>query len=448
MKRSVKPFEHLLKIGKLERKEYQMEGVSWMLDREEDENIKGGILADEMGLGKTIQVLGTILCNCKLHTLIVLPVTLLEQWYNTIYYFTGHKAVLFHGSNRPTNISNSPIVLTTYHLVGKEEIQSVEWDRVVFDEAHHLRNPKTKINESVGSLKRKITWLITGTPIQNKTKDIITLFKVLGVKRSVMDITLLCMEFLLKRTKKEVDIVLPTIKFHDIMVEWNQTTKEKELAMSIHTAIGLNRAPTTIKDSSVNRWVSSLSDNCVLPLYTKCKQLCVMPSIMKVTETNMDTVDIEYVEECIQTNDKLDLVVDHLVSTSKDVKKMVFCNFRKEMDYLKSKCLENNRNVSIIDGRTSYSKKSDIFSELPEILILQVYTCCEGLNLQPYTRIYFASPQWNPSIEDQAVARCHRVGQTNEVDIYHFKMAGVEKEMQSLEGYICKVQEEKRKLYI
>ena len=78
---------------------------------------------------------------------------------------------------------------------------------------------------------------------------------------------------------------------------------------------------------------------------------------MKVTETNMDTVDIEYVEECIQTNDKLDLVVDHLVSTPKDVKKMVFCNFRKEMDYLKSKCLENNRNVSIIDGRTSYSKK-------------------------------------------------------------------------------------------
>ena len=228
MKRSVKPFEHLLEIGKLERKEYQMEGVSWMLDREEDENIKGGILADEMGLGKTIQVLGTILCNCKLHTLIVLPVTLLEQWYNTIYYFTGHKAVLFHGSNRPTNISNSPIVLTTYHLVGKEEVQAVEWDRVVFDEAHHLKNPKTKINESVGSLKRKITWLITGTPIQNKTKDIITLFKVLGIKRSVMDITLLCMEFLLKRTKKEVDIVLPTIKFHDIMVEWNQTTKEKE----------------------------------------------------------------------------------------------------------------------------------------------------------------------------------------------------------------------------
>jgi len=102
----------------------------------------------------------------------------------------------------------------------------------------------------------------------------------------------------------------------------------------------------------------------------------------------------------------------------------------------------------VIDGRASYGKRSDILANLPEILILQVYTCCEGLNLQAYKQVYFVSPQWNPSIEDQAVARCHRVGQTSDVDIFHFKMSDINKETRSLEYYICKVQEEKRKLYI
>ena len=454
---SVDAFEEFLKISKLERKEYQIEGIKWMLQREEDTTHKGGILADEMGLGKTIQVLGTILCSRmnKLlsgsvsgKTLIVLPVTLLEQWQKTIYYFTGHKPVMFHGVNRPSDLSNSLLVLTTYHLIHCPEIKSMDWERIVFDEAHHLRNPKAKVNEHVGNLKTKVTWLITGTPIQNKSRDIITLFERLGIENvKIVDIPSLCDKYLLKRTKEEVGIKLPGISYHKIDIEWNTSGKEKELASTLHSGLAFN-VPIQSNNDSFKNWVYSLSDKCKLPLYTKAKQLCVMPSLMSVNNNSLSEEDCCEVYDNIQNTDKLDMVVNYVLKTSSTTKKMIFCNFRKEMDYIKQVCKEQERSVEIIDGRTSYNKKSYIFSELPEILILQVYTCCEGLNLQEYKHIYFASPQWNPSIEDQAIARCYRVGQTEEVHIYHFKMSEFSDKTRSLESYICDIQEEKRKLYI
>ena len=58
-----------------------------------------------------------------------------------------------------------------------------------------------------------------------------------------------------------------------------------------------------------------------------------------------------------------------------------------------------------------------------DVLILQIQTCCEGLNLQQFSEVYFVSPDWNPSIEDQAIARCHRFGQTEPVIVFRFTMA-------------------------
>ena len=454
---SIEPFEKLIVSGRLTPKPYQADGVRWMLDREQDEKVGGGILADEMGLGKTIQIIGTLLCNFKRRTLIVVPLAILEQWHNTIYYFTGHRAVMFHGPNRIRDIANSAIVLTTYTLAQTQEIQDVVWDRIVFDEAHHLRNPKTKLNMSVRKLKRKITWLITGTPIQNKVKDIVTLFSVLGVdfgpstRTNRIDIKLLCMEFLLKRTKKDADIHLPEIRFHEVPLEWSESQNEMELAASLHRELGLTSSSIKNKNKSFDNWIMGMRVKyglCVLPFYTKCKQLCVMPSMMNVDDEAMDDSEMRDVFDSTQNADKLDMVAESVMKASSTIKKMVFCNFKKEMDYLKAKFVEQGREVEVIDGRASYGKRSDILANLPEILILQVYTCCEGLNLQAYKQVYFVSPQWNPSIEDQAVARCHRVGQTSDVDIFHFKMSDINKETRSLEHYICKVQEEKRKLYI
>jgi hypothetical protein len=79
--------------------------------------------------------------------------------------------------------------------------------------------------------------------------------------------------------------------------------------------------------------------------------------------------------------------------------------------------------VATFDGRTSNSSRFQILNEKNEALVLQIQTGCEGLNLQEnYSEIYFISPHWNPAVEDQAIARCHRIGQTKPVYVERFEM--------------------------
>jgi SNF2 family DNA or RNA helicase len=67
------------------------------------------------------------------------------------------------------------------------------------------------------------------------------------------------------------------------------------------------------------------------------------------------------------------------------------------------------------------------------------------LNLQEhYSEIYFVSPHWNPAVEDQAIARCHRIGQTKTVDVFRFEMEGFDIKSQSIDNYVTSVQDNKR----
>jgi len=78
-----------------------------------------------------------------------------------------------------------------------------------------------------------------------------------------------------------------------------------------------------------------------------------------------------------------------------------------------------------LDGRTKENERRQILAPdaAVDVLILQIQTCCEGLNLQQFSEVYFVSPDWNPSVEDQAIARCHRFGQTEPVTVFRFVMA-------------------------
>jgi hypothetical protein len=68
-------------------------------------------------------------------------------------------------------------------------------------------------------------------------------------------------------------------------------------------------------------------------------------------------------------------------------------------------------------------ERERILAAAPKVLILQIRTCSEGLNLQSYSDVYFVSPHWNPCVEDQAIARCYRMGQTNGVRVFRFYMS-------------------------
>ncbi len=172
---------------------HQTEGVKWMCHREtsgvviNDRTIRSGILADEMGLGKTIQMIGVLLENFKLHTLIVLPRALLEQWESICIKTLGHTPLLYHGSKVKhitlETLYQAPLVFTTYGMITKPNsfLYQLQWNRIVFDEAHHLRNRTTRLHKQACRLRATHTWLITGTPIQNKLTDFYGLCELLGI---------------------------------------------------------------------------------------------------------------------------------------------------------------------------------------------------------------------------------------------------------------------------
>ena len=105
-------------------------------------------------------------------------------------------------------------------------------------------------------------------------------------------------------------------------------------------------------------------------------------------------------------------------------------------------------NVLTFDGRSTEKQRAYALSieNKCDALILQIQTGCEGLNLQQFSEVYFVSPHWNPAVEDQAIARCHRIGQENEIDVYRFIMSGFDEECitVSLDMYASTIQETKR----
>jgi SNF2 family DNA or RNA helicase len=104
--------------------------------------------------------------------------------------------------------------------------------------------------------------------------------------------------------------------------------------------------------------------------------------------------------------------------------------------------------ILTFDGRSTEKQRAYALSKdnKCDVLILQIQTGCEGLNLQQFSEVYFVSPHWNPAIEDQAVARCHRIGQENNINVFRFEMCGFdeENETKSLDKYAFSVQETKR----
>jgi SNF2 family DNA or RNA helicase len=459
-------FEEWLNITGLKREQHQVDAISWCLNRESADEYKGGIIADEMGLGKTIEMIGTMHSNDVEHTLIILPYSLLIQWEKTIVALLGIQPLIYHGVKRNNltedNIRMHKIVLTTYGLIsdGKRKrlssnklqnnedldeskvinpLFNIMWDRIVYDEAHHLRNKTTKVNIGANKLTSHITWLMTGTPIQNSVHDLYSLYKLLGFTSKsyiISNIDSLINEYMLRRTKKDAGIILPICHSSVIEVAW-QNSKEEELAENIHIKLSFSKLNTLrglLEENGSTAMITTgnfinISEKETFKLLACAKKICVLPRLMQTTlkrlalERKID--EVINMTEMLRLSSKIERVIKEVLKRKGNGKpKLIFCYFHGEIDEIERILKNHNMDVRTFDGRTSKKERTDILSRTCEVLIGQIDATNEGLNLQTYKEVYIISPHWNPAVEDQAIARCHRMGQTEEVNVFRFMMSG------------------------
>lgn len=461
----------MLERSHLDHKDYQEEGVSWCCDNEVASH-GGGIIADEMGLGKTITMIGVLLENFRTRTLVVLPVALLEQWAAQVYKLVGHKPIIYHGAGKNVDmetILKAPLVLTTYGMITlhpkkkDEQIRSsllhkIHWDRVIFDEAHHMRNSRSGRYVGASMLQTDIRWLVTGTPIQNKKRDFYTLCMLLNkTPEQVVE------NFMLRRTKAQVGVHIPDLNTHNSSVAWSHPG-EQALAEEIHSALHFSNVSME-KTSRIGQLISNTDDDNKrrLIMMLRAKQSCTLPcliapQIMRLVENGDIEHDHPY-SQAMFCSSKLDALVNCVLARKHNGNgKLIFCTYRQEIDMVANLLRKDGAmNVATLDGRTKKKQRTEICSGVSkyQAVVLQIQTCCEGLNLQAqFSEVYFMTPHWNPSIEDQAVARCHRIGQTKPVEVFRFAMSAREftpmKDSEirpiTFDNHVTRIQDDKRVL--
>ena len=465
-----KKFKDYLAFSGLDAKPYQVEGVGWMLERERIpwQNVRGGIVADEMGLGKTIMMIGTIMANIKQRTLVVMPLALLQQWKEQIEKTTELNPVIYHGSEKSKTtmdiLKEAPIVLTTYGeiQISKNEhcprepslVHSIEWGRIVFDEAHHMRNMKTNKFKGCHLLKTDTRWMLTGTPIQNRITDFFALCHVLGFEDTFYskERESIVKNSMMRRTKETVGIKMSKLHTKTITIPWS-SAPERNLAEDIHSSIsGLIRGNSIGFAHGVSCEVED-PRGIKMIMMLRARQMCILPKMLeKKFNRYCDDgfiADDKNAREGVEKSSKMDVVCDTLIKRKGNGnRKLVFCHFHMEMDEIKKRCEVSGMSVKMIDGRMKQKDKLlSMTAPWPEVLVLQINTCSEGLNLQEFNEIYFVSPHWNPAVEDQAVARCHRIGQKKDVHVFRFNMESIDENDISQDSYCKSVQENKRKIY-
>ena len=473
-------FSRYLDRTGMDHKQYQRDGVEWCLNNELRDDppcgVRGGFLADEMGLGKTIVMIGVMVANILPRTLIVLPPVLIDQWFMQIFKTTGLKPLIYHGASKQKitvqQLESSRIVISSYSGISlsSEQMKSgfltplheVSWSRVVFDEAHHLRNRKTTRFIGARMLRAGIRWLVSGTPVQNSKKDFYSLCCVLKLPISFYtdqeNLPLLAKSFVIKRTKKQVGIQIPDVVVHNNIVEWTDRA-EMEVSEEIHSALNFSRVARAKGDKP---FVGGI-DGGILSLFMRARQSCILPGLMNSCLLALSNKPETYnhYKGALGNTSKLDFVVKVILGQKGNGNgKLVFCSYRGEIDEISKRLVEGGMSrVVTFDGRTTKSERQQILNDDNEVLILQIQTGCEGLNLQEhYSEVYFVSPHWNPAVEDQAIARCHRIGQTKKVTVNRFEMGNflsdesageLEEECGetlSIEKHVNNVQDFKRKL--
>jgi non-specific serine/threonine protein kinase len=449
--KEIEPPAHLQPI----LRPYQVAGYQWLNYLQEVS--WGGILADDMGLGKTVQALSYLQRYHDEHpdmkALVVCPTTLIYNWENEIKKFTP--SLTYHIHHGPQRLRKAEelgafnVVITTYGTL-RSDIKTfiqVPLDYAVLDESQAIKNPQSKVTKAAALLNAKNRVCMSGTPLQNNTFDIYAQMNFLnpgmlgtmeffrqefsipidkfGEKEQKEHLKKILYPFILRRTKEQVAKDLPE---KTEMVLWCEMGDEQRRIYDAYRNEFRARILGTIEEQGIQK-----SQLTILQGLMKLRQICDSPAILNEPEPfENHSIKLEELTREISEN-----IGEH--------KALVFSQFLGMLGLIREKLTEAGIQYEYFDGSTSAparEKAIQSFQNNPEVrvFLISLKAGGVGLNLTAADYVYIVDPWWNPAVEQQAIDRTHRIGQTK--NIFAYRMICKD----TIEDKIMQLQERKRLL--
>ncbi len=449
--KAIPPPAHLQSI----LRPYQESGFQWLNYLREVQ--WGGILADDMGLGKTIQAL-SFLHHLKSETghlkaLVVCPTTLMFNWQNEIKKFTPNLSFYMHhgGTRSRGSLSDSSIdvIITTYGTLRSDIKQFVEvpFDYVILDESQAIKNPSSKVTKAAGLLRAKNRLCLSGTPLQNNTFDIYAQMNFLnpgmlgsmeffkhefsmpidkfGEKEQKDHLRKLLYPFILRRTKEQVAKDLPEKQEMVLFCEMGDEQRKiydayrndyRDKILGVVENVGIQKSQLTILQGLM-----------------KLRQICDSPAIVKEAE-RFPNVSV-----------KLEEIGREITENISNHKALIFSQFLGMLSLIKDKMRELEVDFEYFDGSSTINEREAAIQRFQNddscrVFLISLKAGGVGLNLTAADYVYIVDPWWNPAVEQQAIDRTHRIGQTK--NIFAYRMICTD----TVEDKILKLQEKKRNL--
>jgi SNF2 family DNA or RNA helicase len=451
---------------KAKLRDYQQHGLNWMVFL--DKNQLGGCLADDMGLGKTLQTI-TFLQHLKttqknkIPSLIIAPTSLIFNWNNEIEKFCPTLKILtFVGSERNHLIKDFEkydIILSTYGslLNDIEFLKDETFHYVILDESQAIKNPHSKRYKAVRLLKSYNRLVLTGTPIENNTFDLYaqlnflnpgllgnmshfkttfsdTIDKEKDVEASQL-LSKIIAPFVLRRTKEDVAKELPQ-KTEDVI--YCDMGKDQRKVYDF------------FKDKYRDYLLNKIDENGVAK-----SQMYILEGLTKLRQICNSTALINEEEDYGNFSVKTENLLEHIKEKTGQHKILVFSQFVKMLQIIKTRLDEEHISYEYLDGQTKDRQtRVNNFQENKEVrvFLISLKAGGTGLNLTEADYVYIVDPWWNPAVENQAIDRCYRIGQNKKVMAYRMicndtieeKIVSLQSKKKKVAASIISVDEEKK----
>lgn len=461
---------------KAKLRDYQYKGFNWLCNLRSRNY--SACLADDMGLGKTLQVISLLqyirenvtqpltrlsggtpdlfsaIEEEENHStsLVVMSPSLLYNWHNEIRKFAPGLKVLVHTGARRTRrlvrLYRADVVLTSYGVVRNdiELLRQANFECIVLDESQNIKNPRSVNFQSVRQLQGKQRIILTGTPVENSLLDLWSQFSflhpgLLGSMQFFRDEYVLPVEqkndaskleklrklvrpFFLRRTKEEVAPELPGLSLNVHYCEMNAA--QAELYEKEKSAFR-NLILSKVSESGIGR-----NQILILKGLMRLRLLAIHPLLGEAAYNG--------------SSGKFSEVLTQLEQLRAEGRKvLMFSQFVKHLNLFRTHFEKEGIEYSYLSGEVPQPERESVVSKFEKHscfrpFLIQLKTGGAGLNLTSADSVFLLDPWWNPAVEEQAIARSHRMGQEKPVFVWRFITAG------SIEEKILSLQERKARL--